>query len=96
MQCSACGQGRELKSGDRIGFRDECESCGADLHCCRNCVHHDPSAYNECREPNAEWVSDRERANRCEYFSPAEGGPVAGCGKRESARDALDSLFRKK
>jgi hypothetical protein len=57
-------------------------------------VHHDPSAYNECRESNAERVSDRERANRCDYFSPtdAEGGDGSA---REGSLSALDSLFKK-
>lgn len=63
---------------------------------CRNCRHHDPAAYNECRESSAERVGDRERANRCDYFAQAE----AASGKaepdgREGARRALDALFGK-
>jgi hypothetical protein len=47
-----------------------------------------------CREPQAEWVSDRERANRCEYFRPS--GAPGGPSKRASdARAKLDSLFKK-
>ena len=37
---------------------------------CLNCRFHDPNAYNECRESSAERVRERDRANRCEYFSP--------------------------
>jgi len=95
MRCFACGAAVELASGERVGFRSTCDGCGADLHVCRNCAHHDPSAYNECRETSAERVSDRERANRCDYFAPGEraGGPAGeGHGK---ARDALDALFKK-
>ena len=95
MRCHACGAGVPLASGERVGFRDVCEACRADLHVCRNCVHHDASAYNECREPNAERVDDRARANRCEYFrpgAPAQAGPAAA---RDPSRAALDALFKK-
>ena len=94
MHCSACNAEVPLAAGERIGFRDECSRCGADVHTCKNCVHHDPSAYNECREPNSERVSDRERGNRCDYFSPSgrEGGSD---DQREQALSGLDALFRK-
>ena len=94
MHCSACNAEVSLAAGERIGFRDECSRCGADLHTCKNCIHHDPSAYNECREPNSERVSDRERGNRCDYFSPSqrEGGSD---DSREQALSDLDGLFKK-
>jgi hypothetical protein len=95
VQCFACGAGIRLASGERVGFRDSCEACRADLHVCRNCRHHDPAAYNECREPSAERVSDRERANRCDYFAPAEGPASAGDPSRGDTRNALDALFKK-
>lgn len=95
MRCFACGTEIPLASGERVGFRDAC-SCGADLHVCRNCTHHDPSAYNECREPNAERVGDRERANRCDYFQPGAGGGGAKGDPREKARADLDALFKKR
>jgi hypothetical protein len=92
MHCAACGTGIELASGERVGFRDECPACHADLHSCRNCTHHDPGAYNECREPGTERVADRERANRCDWFGPsrAEGPPA---DPKPDARAALDALF---
>ena len=96
MQCFACGEEIEVAAGERIGFRDTCSACDADLHACRNCAFHDPSAYNECHEPNAERVSDRERANRCDYFSPGgqEGGGPAE--ERARGRSSLESLFKKR
>jgi len=95
MRCFACDAVVELRSGERIGFRDCCPHCGRDLHVCRNCAHHDPGAHNQCREPNAEWVGDRERSNRCEYFAPGSGPGGAATGAREKGKGALDSLFRK-
>jgi hypothetical protein len=93
MRCFGCGMAVELRSGERVGFRDACPGCGRDLHVCRNCAHHDPSAYNECRESSAERVGDRERANRCDYFAP--GGDSARPGAAPGAgRSALDALFK--
>jgi len=92
VRCFACGRAVELASGERVGFRDTCSGCSADLHVCRNCLHHDPTAYNECRESSAERVSQRERANRCDYFRPGEG---SGNPAETPARDALDELFKK-
>jgi hypothetical protein len=95
MRCFDCGAGVEFASGERVGFRDTCDACGADLHVCRNCAHHDPSAYNECRETSAERVSDRERANRCDYFAPRDRAGGSGADEGGKAREALDSLFKK-
>jgi hypothetical protein len=94
MRCFACSTAVALASGQRVGFRDACEACGADLHVCRNCSHHEPSAYNECREPNAERVGDRERANRCDYFLPGERSSAGSAADRSKAQ--LDALFRKR
>lgn len=95
VRCFSCGRPLDLAAGERVGFRDECPGCGADLHVCRNCAHHDPSAYNECREPQAERVGDRERANRCDYFAPAAGAADGGGGEPVEARARLDALFKK-
>ena len=71
-----------------------CPGCGADLHVCRLCRFHDPNRSRGCREPVADHVRDRERANFCGYFEPSAD---AGDGSRETeaqaARAALDALF---
>ena len=95
VECFACGSGVELATGERIGFRETCAHCSADLHVCRNCAHHDPTAYNECREPGAERVGDRERANRCDWFRPRDGAEPSAGDERARARAALDDLFKK-
>ena len=94
MHCFACYARIDLASGERVAFRDTCERCDADLHSCRNCALHEPSAYNECRESSTERVSDRERANRCDYFVP--GGAQGGEGTaREGSLADLEALFKK-
>lgn len=97
MECFACRTPIELASGERVGVRDPCPRCGADLRVCRNCAHHDPTVSGECREPQAERVPDPERANRCDWFAPAAGTRPAGsaAAEREHARAALEALFRK-
>jgi hypothetical protein len=94
MRCAACNRTIEMAPGERIGFREACEGCGADLHSCVQCAHYDPGAYNDCREPSAEYVSDRERANRCEWFQPGERAGAGG-GERSRALADLDALFKK-
>ena len=95
MFCFSCNAEIELSADARVGFRDECESCNSDLHVCLNCAFYDTSAYNECREPNSERVSDRSRANRCDYFSPSGLGGGAVETRRSAALENLDALFKK-
>ena len=73
----------------------ECPACRADLHVCRMCEFFDPGVRRGCREPVAEEVSDRERANFCGYFTPVPVPvPVPGPGVEDGAsRAALDRLF---
>lgn len=85
------------RPGGGVGARDDCAGCGADLHVCRNCAHHDAGAYNACREPGAERVLDKERANRCDHFAPAADARAdeTGDAARERARAELGRLFRR-
>ncbi len=95
MTCRHCGAEIPLPSGQRVGMRESCPRCDADLHTCRNCRHYDPGAHHECRENQAEWVRDKERNNRCDYFDPA---PEAGRGLRQPSGDAragFDDLFKR-
>jgi hypothetical protein len=60
---------------DGPGFQDVCEGCGSYLHCCQNCYFYDQYQHNSCTETQAEWVSDANGMNRCEYFRfRVEGG----------------------
>jgi hypothetical protein len=98
--CHHCG--RELELPAEIQRTDGCPTCFSNLHCCLNCRLFDPAFNNQCREPQAEWCSDKETANFCEFFefretslmsSPGMGGKAAP--KRDRARAALDDLFKK-
>jgi hypothetical protein len=95
MKCWKCGTEISEVSGARKVLRtDSCPKCDSDLHACKNCQHHDPKYHNECRETQAEWVNDRERANFCDYFSPATVSTSRSVGSSsDQAKSALDKLF---
>lgn len=58
------------------------------------CEFFDPGVRRGCREPVAEEVSDRDRANFCGYFTPVAGlGPGAEDGPRRTAGVELAALF---
>jgi len=72
----------------------KCKSCKADLHVCRICAFYDKTVSKMCREPIAEEVKDKQRANFCGYLQPCpqpaatQQRSKAGAGKSE-----LESLF---
>ena len=70
FNCWKCGEAIQVPTGNRLGHRDACPACDADLHACRNCRFYDPGKNNECAEPQAEWTRGKEAANYCNYFSP--------------------------
>jgi len=92
MLCHHCKT--ELKVQGKVFRSEECPSCGYDVYCCLNCSNYDPSAHNRCREPLSEWVSDREKANFCDYFEPNRGR-AAGATPPINARQSFDALFKK-
>lgn len=97
LNCHSCGHALPLMPGDMIGRRDTCTACGADLHACVHCRHFDPSRSNQCVEPQAEWVSDKEKSNFCEYFEARTAVNLTSQGRssrRIDARAAFHNLFK--
>lgn len=93
MICHHCSS--ELKVGGYISRSDECPHCASDIHSCLNCANYDPHAHNKCREPQAEWVTDRERGNFCDFFTPNKLSPGAVKNSAADPRAAFDNLFKK-
>jgi hypothetical protein len=76
--------------------RDICKQCNADLHACKLCQFYDLSKAKHCREPIAEEVTDKRRANFCDYFKPKEDVySNKGQTEAEKAKAQLDALFKK-
>lgn len=96
--CHRCGNEVQLLA--ELQRTDSCRTCLSDLKVCLNCRFFDPGANNQCREPQAEWCPDKEKANFCEFFEYREtAGTRPGMGgaasDRERARAVFDSLFKK-
>jgi len=76
-----------------------CAGCGKDLRSCKNCKFYRSGARGDCSETSAEPVSEKERANFCDWFSldPKYRNETPGqkkeMEKAKAARDAFDSLF---
>lgn len=72
-----------------------CSGCSKATHSCRNCRFYEPGRSNDCTEPVAEFVADKERANFCDYFQP--GTNFSGQDDQASAEDLLsaaEDLFK--
>lgn len=81
-------------SQSKIGFRDECMSCGADLHVCQNCEFYDVKSYNECREPSAEVVGEKVRSNLCDFFSANQKNATV-MDEKARLKAKAEALFKK-
>lgn len=92
FNCFNCGT--ELVYAHSPGRRDECSKCSADVHVCRNCKNYDPKVYNECREPQADLVKERDRANFCDFFQPAAPGGATASDRAKDLRAAAEALFK--
>lgn len=91
LECFSCGTKNSYLAP--LGRREECTKCHADAHCCKNCAHYDEKVYNSCKEPQADVVKERDRANFCDYFSPRS---ASGAGaKVVDLKAQAESLFKK-
>jgi hypothetical protein len=87
LVCWRCGVALDRDLPMPLARRAECRGCGAELHVCRMCRFYDRSVAKSCREPVADEVQDKERANFCGWFTPRPG---AWSGT--SARPAADAI----
>lgn len=93
LKCWKCG--KELVDVILpMSRREECSHCGADQHVCKMCVHYDAKFRGTCNEERAEAVSDPEKANFCDYFSPQSGGFISPAQQKAlDAKRQLAELF---
>ena len=92
--CHRCG--KKVDAVDKISRTATCPHCGSYLHSCLNCAFYDRNAHNQCREPQSEYVSDREKANFCDFFTFAESKPSTKSEEQVvEARKAWEELFKK-
>ena len=91
LVCWKCG--RDLDDVPQpLSRYAECPGCRAELYVCRMCRFFDPAVAQSCREPMAEEVKDKERANFCDFLQPRPGAfsaPTASAGADGAALAAL-------
>ena len=75
--------------------REECPKCLASLRVCRGCDFYDTAASNDCREPMADQVVEKEAANLCDYFRPRMGPGAAAGASDADAKARLEAVFGK-
>ena len=95
MYCWKCKN--EIEIVEKIGRSEMCPKCSSHLHCCFNCKFYDKLTYHECREPQAEWVKEKDSANFCDYFSPTKDKKEnAKTLSKEEAEKRLRELLKGK
>ena len=90
-KCWHCGS--EL-SVHEYGRETICLKCGKPTRVCRNCRWYDPAFTSQCREPQAEKVQDKTRANYCDFFEPTADLKGAGEAAGGDQRQAAEDLFK--
>ena len=72
---------------------EECPHCRVQLHVCRMCEFFDAVAAQQCREPVADLVSDKSRANFCGYFTVNPHAFTTSPDQADAPHRELDALF---
>ncbi|MGE0482979.1 MAG: hypothetical protein AB7Q81_02470 [Gammaproteobacteria bacterium] len=70
-----------------------CAACNADLHVCKQCRFFNARVSDGCDEPLAGGVSNKERANFCDYFTAVSPAADTASDMEARARADLDALF---
>ena len=93
ISCFRCGASLTAMSLP-LSRQDECPECSVYLHVCRMCKDYDPSVPRQCREDGAEDVTEKDRVNFCDWFSPSEAAfDPGGKAQADIAKQSLDALF---
>ncbi|MBN1379628.1 MAG: hypothetical protein JXA04_10375 [Gammaproteobacteria bacterium] len=77
-----------------VSRREECSSCRAEIHVCKQCVFYSAHIANACREDRAEFVSNKEKSNFCDYYKPkADACQATALDKDKQAKLQAEALF---
>lgn len=66
--CYKCSVELELSTNESIGRAEECPKCFSSIRSCKMCHFYDTTAYNECREPTADRIVEKEKSNFCDHY----------------------------
>jgi hypothetical protein len=95
LKCYKCECDIKVDNNINIHRSETCEKCYTDIRVCKMCTFHDVSSYNECREPSANRITDKEKANFCDFFR-VSGGQSSEKDAKQKALDAANALFGNK
>jgi predicted RNA-binding Zn-ribbon protein involved in translation (DUF1610 family) len=93
-RCGACGVVLPIATASL----EQCPSCRAALHACRQCVHFDTSARFECAQAIPARQVDKAARNDCAMFSlrvTVERDSSPDSTRPGDIRRAFDDLFKK-
>ena len=93
MRCHFCGG--TVPTAEKLFRSSLCPKCGKEVRICLHCTFYQPGAHWDCRETIPEPVTDKERANFCDYFRPKEDGPEKGKAStgEQDAKNKFNKLF---
>ena len=91
ITCYSCSKETDFPEG-KLGRLDSCDHCNAYLHCCMMCSFYDKSSYNECKEPMADRITEKEKSNYCDYFKVNTG--VSANNEKDDLLAKANSLFK--
>lgn len=90
MICWKCGKDNQIQDVFRT---TDCSFCSADLHSCKQCKFYSKGLHNDCKESSADFISDKEKANFCDYFSVNLNLTGSNNNKSIDAKNAFNALF---
>lgn len=94
IKCHKCGNELSDTYKVMVSRSDTCTQCMADIRCCKNCQFYDVKAYNDCREPMADRITDKEKANFCDFFKIVSASNDAEKQRQDQLAKAM-ALFKK-
>jgi predicted RNA-binding Zn-ribbon protein involved in translation (DUF1610 family) len=93
-RCGACGDLLPIATASL----EQCPSCRADIHACRQCAHFDTSQRFQCAQPIPQRIEDKAARNDCASFTLRVSVEKNASPDGKSAADirrAFDNLFKK-
>ena len=93
-RCGMCGTVLPIATASL----EQCPSCRAAIHACRQCTHFDTSRRFECTEPIPERMADKSARNDCAVFSlrvTVERDASPDSTRPGDIRRGFDNLFKK-
>jgi len=94
VKCFKCEYPVTLEAMKDVNRYENCTKCNASIRSCMMCSFYDTSSYNDCREPTADRITDKEKANFCDFFKLSNSSHT-NKNKKIETMSAAAALFKK-